>query len=206
MRDAVRLVQNTSADVAQYADVSAAKAAGYIPVTSPGYPVVHYVKISYMQDRYVLDPSHVDSLVYVTTPYGTVLAAAMYLMPRVGEPGPMPAGCMLQWHSHVNLCRSTTTGLVDGLEPCRPGSEPSGPTAVMSHVWQVPVPGGPLTLDPSDLQTVEAAVIAQQCGEAPHDPTTPPPPPAPGECASYYGPGAVSASGSAGSQAVPLAP
>ena len=130
---AVRLVQDTSADVAQYADLGAARAAGYIPVTSPGYPVVHYVKLAYMTDQDVLDPSHVDSLVYARTPYGPVLAAAMYLMPRVGELGPMPAGCMLQWHSHGNLCRSNTTGLIAGFSPCPPNTTP-GPTPVMSHV------------------------------------------------------------------------
>jgi hypothetical protein len=185
----VRLVQQTSADVSQYADLAAARAAGYIPVTSPAYPVVHYVKIAYLQNQYVLDPNHVDSLVYATTPYGPVLAAAMYLMPSVNAPGPMPAGCMVQWHAHTNLCTSTTTHLIVGFTPCPAGTVHSR-TPFMAHVWQVPVPGGPLTLDPSDLQTVEAAVMAQQCGEAPYDPSTPPPPPAPGECAAYYGTGA----------------
>lgn len=201
---AVRLVQQTSADVSPYADLAAARAAGYIPVTSLAYPVVHYVKVTYLQNQYVLDPNHVDSLVYATTPYGPVLAAAMYLMPTVNEPGPMPAGCMIQWHAHTNLCTSTTTHLIVGFTPCPAGTVHSQ-TPFMAHVWQVPVPGGPLTLDPSDLQTVEAAVMAQQCGEAPYDPATPPPPPAPGECAAYYG------SGSRGSapqppQGIALAP
>jgi hypothetical protein len=178
---AVRLVQETSADVSKYKSLSAATAAGYIPVTSPAYPVVHYVNAAYMQNRYILDPSHVDSLVYATTPYGTVLVAAMYLMPSENETGPMPAGCMLQWHAHTNLCTSTASHLIVGFAPCPPGTF-NYKTPVMSHVWQVPVPGGPLTLDPSDLQTVEAAIVAQQCGEAPYDPSSPPPPPAAGEC------------------------
>jgi hypothetical protein len=194
----IRIVQDTSADVAKYKDLSAAIADGYIPVTSLAYPVVHYVKLAYMQDKYVLDPSHVDSLVYATTPYGPVLVAAMYLMPSVGEPGPMPAGCMLQWHSHTNLCTSTLTHLIVGFTPCAPGTV-NYQTPMMSHVWQVPVPGGPLELDPSDLQAVEAAVMAQQCGEAPYNPATPPPPPAPGECAAYYGTGSANASGTSSS-------
>jgi hypothetical protein len=37
----------------------------------------------------------------------------------------------------------------------------------MTHVWQVPVAGGPLAIDPSDLQVVEAAIMAQQQGLAP---------------------------------------
>jgi hypothetical protein len=34
-------------------------------------------------------------------------------------------------------------------------------------VWQVPVAGGPLAIDPSDLQVVEAAIMAQQENLAP---------------------------------------
>jgi hypothetical protein len=40
-------------------------------------------------------------------------------------------------------------------------------TPFMTHVWQVPVAGGPLAIDPSDLQVVEAAIMAQQQGLAP---------------------------------------
>ena len=40
----------------------------------------------------------------------------------------------------------------------------------MMHVWQVPVPGGPLTMDPTDQQMVEAAIMAQQDGQAPVTP------------------------------------
>jgi hypothetical protein len=45
----------------------------------------------------------------------------------------------------------------------------------MLHVWQVPVPGGPLTMDPTDQQVVEAAIMAQQDGQAPVAPGTQPP-------------------------------
>jgi hypothetical protein len=37
----------------------------------------------------------------------------------------------------------------------------------MIHVWQVPVPGGPLAMDPTDLQVVQGAIMAQQAGLAP---------------------------------------
>ena len=33
----------------------------------------------------------------------------MYLMPGQGD-GPMPFGCLVQWHAHTNLCTSDTTG------------------------------------------------------------------------------------------------
>lgn len=205
LENGIRIVQDTSSDVARYRSLAAAVAAGYTPITDPQYPVVHYLKFAYMSSADILNPEAVDSLVYATTPYGPVLAAAMYLLPTVGENGPMPAGCMLQWHAHTNLCTSLKTGIIVGFTPCGP-AEVNPVTPYMTHIWQVPVPGGPLALDPSDLQTVEGAIMAQQCGEAPYNPATPPPPPAPGECRAYYGvaeagppgPGGLAGSGAVG--------
>ena len=62
-----------------------AKAAGYIPITSTNYPVVHYLNLAYMNRQDILNPNKVDSLVYATTPYGPVLVAAMFLMPGAGQ-------------------------------------------------------------------------------------------------------------------------
>jgi hypothetical protein len=163
---ATEYVQATSAAVAKYRDLSAAKAAGYFAITNPSYPVVHYLNPSYMNMKDLMNPNTVDSLVYATTPYGPVLVAAMYLMPGQGS-GPMPYGCLVQWHQHTNLCMSAVTHLIDGFTPCPPGTFHYGSTPMMTHVWQVPVAGGPLAMDPSDLQVVEAAVMAQQRGLAP---------------------------------------
>ena len=170
---ATQYVQATSAAVAKYQNLNAAKAAGYVPITNPNYPVVHYLNPSYMNAKDVMNPSTVDSLVYATTPYGPVLVAAMYLMPGPGN-GPMPYGCLVQWHAHTNLCTSATTHQIDGFTPCPPGSYRDGATPMMTHVWQVPVAGGPLAMDPSDLQVVEAAVMAQQQGLAPTTNGVPP--------------------------------
>jgi hypothetical protein len=90
----------------------------------------------------------------------------MFLMPGHGD-GPMPYGCLVQWHAHTNLCTSATTHQIDGLQPCQAGSFADPTTPFMTHVWQVPVAGGPLAIDPSDLQVVEAAIMAQQEGQAP---------------------------------------
>ncbi|MGP0029716.1 MAG: hypothetical protein ACLPVF_04335 [Acidimicrobiales bacterium] len=163
---AVRYVQSTSAAVAKYQDLSVAKAEGYIPVTNPSYPVVHYVNPAYLNASDLMNPNTVDSLVYATTPYGPVLVAAMYLMPGPGD-GPMPYGCLVQWHQHTNLCTNDVTHQIDGFTPCGPGTYHHGSTPMMTHVWQVPVAGGPLAIDPSDLQVVEAAIMAQQEGLAP---------------------------------------
>ena len=163
---AVEYVQTTSAAVAKYKNLSAAVADGYIPITSTIYPVVHYINLKYMNKQDLLNPTHIDSLVYAFTPYGPVLVAAMYLMPGRGS-GPMPYGCLVQWHAHTNLCYSNTNFQISGFLPCPFGTHYDGPTPMMTHVWQVPVPGGPLAIDPSDLQVVQAAIMAQEQGLAP---------------------------------------
>jgi hypothetical protein len=166
---AMRLVQATSSAVAKYKDLAVAKADGYVPTTDPRYPVVHYLNYRYMQSKDVLDPNYVQSLVYTSTPGGPVLVAAMYLMPSVGESGPMPGGCLTQWHAHTNLCVGGPTGTISGFTTngkCPAGENPLQ-TPEMMHVWQVPVPGGPLAMDPTDEQIVESAVMAQQEGQAP---------------------------------------
>ncbi|HEV3264318.1 MAG TPA: hypothetical protein VG014_02270 [Acidimicrobiales bacterium] len=159
---AVQYVQATSEAVAKYKNLSAATAAGYRPITSAAYPIVHYINPSYMNSQDILDPNHVDSLVYAMTPTGPVLVAAMYLLPTDAN-GPMPYGCLVQWHAHTNLCISTTTHLIVGFTPCAPGTvHDAARTPYMTHVWQVPVAGGPLAIDPSDLQVMQAAVMSQQ--------------------------------------------
>jgi hypothetical protein len=163
---AVQYVQATTAAVAKYKDLSAAVAAGYAPVTNPTYPVVHYVNSAYYNSKDIFDPNRVDSLVYATTPTGPVLVAAMYLMPNMTT-GPMPYGCLVQWHAHTNLCTSLATGLIDGFTPCAAGTVHNGRTGFMTHVWQVPVSGGPLAIDPSTVMVVEAAIMAQDEGLAP---------------------------------------
>ena len=163
---AVQYVQATTTAVAKYKTLGVATAAGYVPVTDPAFPIVHYVNPAYMKRADIMDPNHVDSLVYAFTPNGPVLVAAMYLMPDQGT-GPMPYGCLVQWHAHTNLCTSTTTHQIVGFMPCAPGTVHYGRTGYMTHVWQVPVAGGPLAIDPSTVQVMEAAIMAQQEGLAP---------------------------------------
>jgi hypothetical protein len=79
---------------------------------------------------------------------------------------------MTQWHAHTNLCTGGQSGLISGFQAegvCPAGESPLQ-TPEMMHVWQVPVPGGPLTMDPTDEQIVEAAIMAQQAGQAPVTP------------------------------------
>jgi hypothetical protein len=155
---AMQLIQSTSAAVAKYHSLAAAKADGYMAITDPNYPVVHYIKPAAM-GKAPLDPNDVQSLVYARTARGWVLAAAMYMTQGNGVAGPMPGGCLTQWHAHTNLCLSSTTHVIEGFAPCAAGSTLLQ-TPEMLHVWQIPVPGGPLAMDPSDLEVVEAATMA----------------------------------------------
>jgi hypothetical protein len=158
---AVSLVNQTVSAVAHFQSLLAAKAAGYIPVTPSGLPVVHYANPAYLASPQTLDPGAIESLVYANTSHGAVLVAAMYAMGnnQVGQAPPMPGGCLTEWHVHTNLCFSTTSGVVVGTDSS--GACPAGSanrvTQPMLHVWLAPVTGGPLTVDASNAQVVAAA-------------------------------------------------
>ncbi|MGH3439006.1 MAG: hypothetical protein ACRDQV_12080 [Pseudonocardiaceae bacterium] len=158
---AVTFVNSTVAAAQRYQSLGAAKADGYVPITPTGLAVVHYIRAAYVNDSHTLDPGTIESLVYANTSHGAVLVAAMYTLAgnQVGQMPPMPGGCLTQWHAHTNLCFSDATAEVVGSTrrgPCRPGST-NRVTQPMIHVWLVPVPGGPLTVDDSDTQVVRAA-------------------------------------------------
>ena len=163
---AVRYVQATSAAVSGYATPAAAVAAGYVPASPTDYPVVTYVNPTIVAAnaaaQRTLNPQHVDGLVYVATPSGTdVLAAAMYILPATETKVPMPYGALVQWHRRTEVCGPATPSStmpfdITGYPPCASGSTLQ-PTPYVSMVWQVPVAGGPLAIQPPDIQIVEAA-------------------------------------------------
>ena len=166
MIGATRYVQATSAAVAPYATPAEAVAAGYQPASPTGYPVVTYVNPGVAAANAAagrtLDPEHVDGLVYATTPSGEqVLVAAMYVLPSTVATAPMPYGALVQWHRRTEVCSTTPAAksfAVTGFPPCPTGSSVQ-PTPFVSMVWQVPVAGGPLAIQPPDIQIVEAAVM-----------------------------------------------
>ncbi len=167
---ATRYVQATSAAVSGYTTPAAAMAAGYEPISPTDYPVVYYVNPTIVAAneaaQRTLDPQHVDGLVFATTPSGDdVLAAAMYILPPAETKVPMPYGALVQWHRRTQVCGlPTPTGAmpfgITGFPPCAAGTVLQ-PTPYMSMVWQVPVAGGPLAVQPPDIQIVEAAAMQQ---------------------------------------------
>ena len=75
----------------------------------------------------------------------------------------MPYGALVQWHRRTQVCGPPTPTPaqpldITGYPPC-PGGSVLQPTPYLSMVWQVPVAGGPLAIQPPDIQIVEAAIM-----------------------------------------------
>jgi hypothetical protein len=167
--NAAQYVQSTSQSVARFTNPFAAVAAGYVAASPTNYPVVYYVNPAIIAAnaaaKRTLSPPAVDGLVYAQTPSGSeVLAAAMYILPTTVGSAPMPDGALVQWHQRTVVCgpaAASTTTLLDitGVPPCSTGSV-QRPTPYTTMVWQIPVAGGPLAIQPPDIQIVEAAVMA----------------------------------------------
>jgi hypothetical protein len=159
----VSMVNTSWNDAKKYQSLALAKAAGYVPITPSGAPVVHYLNRAYYQEVLeggpALNYQDPQSLVYANTPNGAVLVAAMYITSYNG-PTPQPGGCLTQWHVHTNLCLTGSLNVVGEVGPgqstCPPGSV-NRVTPAMIHVWFVPIPGGPTAIDAPDPQVVHAA-------------------------------------------------
>jgi len=159
---AVSLVNRSWAGAKKYQSLAVAKAAGYVPITPVGKPVVHYINPTYLgyvlHGAPVLNTKEPQSLVYANTPKGAVLAASMYITSPFGGTTPRPGGCLTQWHIHTNLCLNGifVQGIKTQSSTCPAGSA-NTVTPPMMHVWYVPIPGGPTAIDAPDAQVVRAA-------------------------------------------------
>jgi hypothetical protein len=166
--NATQYVQNTTQAAARYTNPSEAMAAGYVAVSPTDYPVVYYVNPTIVAAnaaaKRALDPNSIDGLVYAQTPAGTeVLAAAMYVLPSTLTTPPMPYGPLVQWHQRTAVCGPSNAAVgtalqITGTVPCAQGTVQK-PTPYVTMVWQVPVAGGPLAIQPPDIQIVEASVM-----------------------------------------------
>ena len=167
--NAIQYVQSTTEAAAEYATPSEAIAAGYVAVSPTNYPVVYYVNPTIVAAnaaaKKTLDPRSIDGFVYAQTPAGTeVLAAAMYILPTTLATPPMPYGSLVQWHQRTDVCgpspSATDASLqITGAAPCSEGTVQK-PTPYATMVWQIPVAGGPLAIQPPDIQIVESSVMA----------------------------------------------
>jgi hypothetical protein len=136
------LLLTTRAALVRYADPTVAAADGYQVSGLAGIDF-HAGNPAFEHDDRVFDPAHPESLVYGVAPNGQpVLLGAVFLMPKIGEPGPTIGGPLTEWHAHENICISLTplalSGLLSPLGTCPVGSILLPRTPEMIHVWIVP--------------------------------------------------------------------
>jgi hypothetical protein len=139
---ATGLLMATRSALARYADPAVAKADGYNVDGMAGIDF-HASNPANEKDGRVLDPAHPETLVYSVAPNGQpVLMGAMFLMPELGESGPMVGGPLTVWHAHEDVCISLTplglSGFLSPLGTCPIGSILLPRTAQMIHIWIVP--------------------------------------------------------------------
>jgi hypothetical protein len=139
---ATDLLLATRAALARYADPAVAAADGYHVNGLAGIDF-HASNPANEHDDRILDPAHPETLVYAVAPDGrAVLMGAMFLMPKIGQPGPTIGGPLTVWHAHQNICFSLTppglTGILSPLGGCPIGSIDLPLTAEMIHIWIVP--------------------------------------------------------------------
>jgi hypothetical protein len=128
--------------LARYADINVAAADGYNVKGIAGIDF-HASNPANENDGRILDVAHPETLVYAVAPNGQpVLMGAMFLMPKIGEPGPTIGGPLTVWHAHQHVCISLTppglAGLLSPLGMCPVGTIDLALTAEMIHIWIVP--------------------------------------------------------------------
>jgi len=139
---AAEIVESARIALARYADPAVAAADGYHVNGLAGIDF-HAANPAYEHDDRVLDPAHPETLVYAVAPDGRpVLMGAMFLMPKIGSPGPTIGGPLTVWHAHQHVCFSLTppalAGLLSPLGACPIGTIDVPLTPEMIHIWIVP--------------------------------------------------------------------
>lgn len=156
------LVTDTKRDLRGFANLEAARAAGFSPHHNRPENIKHYFNPEFILDDRVLDPTRPEGLMYAHTDRGPVLVAAVWMMRHEGEPGDAVGGCLTGWHAHDNLCSPEhavrrepfdggsgyipAKGLIIGTRQhdgsCPEGQAPLRAPAMM-HTWVVNNVGGP---------------------------------------------------------------
>ncbi|MEK6208195.1 MAG: hypothetical protein AABM32_11190 [Chloroflexota bacterium] len=149
---ATDLVMAARVALVKYADPALAAADGYHVSGMAGIDF-HAQNPANENDGRILDPAHPETLVYAVAPNGQpVLLGAMFLMPKIGTPGPTIGGPLTVWHAHQHICFSLTppglAGVLSPLGMCPLGSIDMPLTAEMIHIWIVP--GAPDTFGDLD--------------------------------------------------------
>jgi hypothetical protein len=136
-----QLYEATRRALVRYADPAVARRDGYRVGAVRGFDQ-HVDNPAYGKDGRVLDPTRPETLVYAAGPRGPVLLGAMFQTPAVGRSGPTPAGPLLVWHAHEQVCFGGLppglAGLTDPFGVCPALAVTVPLTNEMVHVWTVP--------------------------------------------------------------------
>ncbi|HZQ50308.1 MAG TPA: hypothetical protein VFB69_08370 [Candidatus Dormibacteraeota bacterium] len=146
-RAADELWRQTRAATLRYESLGAAREDGYIAYNPFSDELVHYVNPEYMRDGHILDPQHVESLVYENTLQGPKLVAAMYSLEDPNAAPPDIAGSLTPWHRHDDLC-FTPDGEPVAAAPNCPAGSATYLTPWMLHVWFIANRYGRFAADP----------------------------------------------------------
>jgi hypothetical protein len=134
----------------QWSDPKVAEAAGFHSIGDGFTGYEHFIQWDWINDGYILDPDHPESLVYRVDSKGTrTLEAAMYMLPQGETLDTVPelGGRLTQWHIHDDLCFTPgeapkVRGVTGVGQGCPPGLTKLDPVP-MIHVWIVPHRCGP---------------------------------------------------------------
>ena len=151
---------------------AAAVAAGYVPASPTDYPVVTYVNPDHRggQRGGATDARPPATSTVSSTPRcpRARRARRRHVHPPATVTNvPMPYGALVQWHRRTQVCGPATPSPDHALRHHRVtrrarAARSLQPTPYVSMVWQIPVAGGPLAIQPPDIQIVEAAVMQSE--------------------------------------------
>lgn len=138
---AAEFVAALKGHLAQFEDVRAALAGGYVQIT-PDLPGIaaHFIRGDYQRDGREMDPEHPEVLLYTKRLDGQwKLVGAMFMAEKMTDEPPSYFGPLDAWHYHSNLCFTAGAGVrtVAGQSECRNGLFVAR-TAWQLHVWTVP--------------------------------------------------------------------
>lgn len=138
---AAEFVAALKTHLAQYEDVRAALADGYVQIT-PDLPGIaaHFIRGEYQRDGREMDPEHPEVLLYTKRLDGQwKLVGAMFMAEKMTEEPPNYFGPLDAWHYHSNLCFTAGAGVrtVTARSECANGLFVAR-TAWQLHVWTVP--------------------------------------------------------------------
>jgi hypothetical protein len=153
-REAEELATRTIQRLPQFADPRTAYERGYRSIGDAPTGTEHYVNWRAIDDEYILDPDHPESLVYRVDGERRTLVAAMYMLGSDDtlETTPDIGGELIQWHVHNDLCFTgeefawTVADVAPPPDECRPGTFRLGGEhggAPMIHTWITSHPCGP---------------------------------------------------------------